>query len=94
MVEEENLDVHLLHKMGYKQELYRGFSSFMSFTFCFTAVNVLASISIGWNYSLNTGGSGVAIWTWFVGSFFTILVGLALGEIGSVYPSAGSVYHW
>ncbi|CAF2036296.1 unnamed protein product [Rotaria magnacalcarata] len=90
----EDADIRLLEEMGYKQELYRGFSPFMSFAFCFTAVNVLASISIGFTYSLTTGGSGVTIWAWVIGSLFTILIGLSLAEICSVYPSAGSVYHW
>jgi amino acid transporter len=91
---EEDADVRLLHEMGYTQELYRGFSPLMSFAFCFTAVNVLTSLSLGFTYTLNTGGSGVAIWSWVLGSIFTILIGLALAEICSVYPSAGSVYHW
>ncbi|CAF3696031.1 unnamed protein product [Rotaria sp. Silwood1] len=94
MVQIEDPDVRLLREMGYTQELYRGFSSFMSFAFCFTAVNVLTSISIGFTYSLNTGGSGVTIWAWIIGAIFTILIGLSLAEICSVYPSAGSVYHW
>ena len=34
------------------------------------------------------------IWGWIICSFFTILVGLSLGEICSSYPTAGSVYHW
>lgn len=92
--EEEQSDVGLLRQMGYMQELYRGFSPFMSFSFCFTAVNVFASMSLGFTYTLNTGGSGVAIWSWILGSFFTILIGLSLAEICSIYPSAGSVYHW
>jgi amino acid transporter len=92
--EEEDSDARLLRQMGYIQELYRGFSPFMSFAFCFTAVNVFTSISLGFTYTLNTGGSGVAIWSWILGSFFTILIGLSLAEICSVYPSAGSVYHW
>lgn len=91
---EEDSDVRLLREMGYSQELYRGFSPLMSFAFCFTAVNVLTSISLGFTYTLNTGGSGVAIWSWLIGSVFTILIGLSLAEICSVYPSAGSVYHW
>ncbi|CAF0892591.1 unnamed protein product [Adineta steineri] len=93
-IEKEDTDVRLLREMGYTQELYRGFSPLMSFAFCFTAVNVLASISIGLTYSLTTGGSGVTFWSWIIGSVFTILVGLSLAEICSVYPSAGSVYHW
>jgi amino acid transporter len=91
---EEDSDVRLLREMGYSQELYRGFSPLMSFAFCFTAVNVLTSISLGFTFTLNTGGSGVAIWYCLIGSFFTILIGLSLAEICSVYPSAGSVYHW
>ena len=92
--EVKDFDARLLQQMGYKQELYRGFSPFMSFAFCFTDVNILLSISIGFTYSLNTGGSGVTIWSWIIGSIFTILIGLSLAEICSVYPSAGSVYHW
>jgi amino acid transporter len=91
---EEDSDVRLLRDMGYTQELYRGFSPLMSFAFCFTAVNVLTSISLGFTFTLYTGGSGVAIWSWIIGAFFTILIGLSLAEICSVYPSAGSVYHW
>jgi amino acid transporter len=92
--EQEESDADFLQKMGYRQELYRGFSPFMSFAFCFTSVNVFTAISIGFTTTLNTGGSGVAIWSWIIGSFFTILIGLSLAEICSVYPCAGAVYHW
>jgi amino acid transporter len=92
--QDEDSDVRLLREMGYTQELYRGFSPLMSFAFCFTAVNVFASISLSFTYTLTTGGSGVAAWSWIIGSIFTILIGLSLAEICSVYPSAGSVYHW
>jgi amino acid transporter len=92
--EENDLDECSLRKMGYKQQLRRGFSPFMSFAFCFTSVNVFSAISIGFTYTLSTGGSGVAVWSWILGSIFTILISLSLAEICSVYPSAGSVYHW
>ena len=91
---QQDADLRHLHEMGYLQELYRGFSPLMSFTYCLTAVNVLASISLGFTFTLTTGGSAVAIYSWIVASVFTILVGLSLAEICSVYPSAGSVYHW
>ncbi|CAF1658472.1 unnamed protein product, partial [Didymodactylos carnosus] len=77
-----------MREMGYEQELYRGFNGLMAFTFCFTVVSVLPSLSIGLDFALNTGGSGVMIWSWIVGSFFNILVGLSLGEICSTYPNA------
>ncbi|CAF4428066.1 unnamed protein product, partial [Adineta steineri] len=91
---QEASDVHHLEKMGYKQELHRGFSSFMSFPFCFTSTSVVVSIALSFDYTLKTGGSGVAVWSWMIGSFFTILVAYSLAEICSVYPHAGSVYHW
>lgn len=92
--EKEDYSERLLQKMGYKQELYRGLSPLMAFAFCFMSVNVFASISVTFTFALNTGGSAVIIWTWLIGSCFTILVGLSLAEICSVYPTAGSVYHW
>ena len=87
-------DDKLLAKMGYKQELYRGFSAFMSFSFCFTAVAVISGCSILFPYGMMTGGPVVMVWGWVIGSLFSIIVGLSLAEICSSYPSAGSVYHW
>lgn len=89
-----NEDDKILAQMGYKQELYRGFNAFMSFSFCFTAVSVISSCSILFPYGLVTGGPVVMTWGWIVGSFFTLLNGLVMAEICSSYPSAGSVYHW
>jgi amino acid transporter len=83
-----------LARMGYKQELGRGFSSFMAFSFCLTAVAVIGSISIGFEYGLQTGGSTVILYGWIIGSTFTVFVGLSMAEICSTYPSAGAVYSW
>ena len=83
-----------LQKMGYKQELYRGFSAFMSFSFCFTAVAVVSSLTGLFTYALETGGPVVIVWSWILGSILTIIVTLNMAEICSTFPSAGSVYHW
>ena len=87
-------DDQALTKFGYKQELHRGFSSFMSFAFCFTSVAVLSSISLAWPTSMGSGGPSVIIWGWVICAFFTMLAGLAMAELCSTFPSAGSVYHW
>eukprot|EP00004_Rigifila_ramosa_P022948 TRINITY_DN6379_c0_g1_i3.p1 TRINITY_DN6379_c0_g1~~TRINITY_DN6379_c0_g1_i3.p1 ORF type:complete len:528 (-),score=99.97 TRINITY_DN6379_c0_g1_i3:86-1639(-) len=87
-------DNRVLADMGYKPELYRGFNGFMSLAFCFTAVSVIPSISVGFSYAIYLGGSAELVWAWVVASFFSIISGLAMAEIASVYPSAGSVYHW
>jgi amino acid transporter len=87
-------DQQCLQQMGYVQELYRGFGGFMSFAFCFTAVSVIPSISLGFTSSVGLGGPAEIVWAWIVGSFFCTLAGASMAEISSVYPSAGSVYHW
>jgi amino acid transporter len=94
VVERETDDDRILREMGYKQELRRGLNGLMSFSFCFTTVAVLSSISILYGYGLGTGGPAVLIWGWIITSVMTILIGCSMAEICSTYPSAGSVYHW
>jgi len=90
----QDADEALMAKMGYKQELHRGFNAFMNFSFCFTAVAVVSGCSLLFPFGLVTGGPVVMVWGWVVGSIFSTLVGLSMAEICSSYPSAGSVYHW
>jgi amino acid transporter len=66
----------------------------MSFSFCFTAVAVISSTSLEFEYGFSTGGPAVIVWGWIICSFFSVIVGLSMAEICSSYPSAGSVYHW
>lgn len=83
----------LLEAMGYKSELVRSRSTlqvaFMSF--------VLASIPYGLSttlyYPLVGGGPVVIIWGWLAVSLIILCVAASLGEITSVYPTAGGVYY-
>ncbi|KXX74761.1 Choline transport protein [Madurella mycetomatis] len=83
----------LLAAMGYKAELVRTRSTwhvaFMSF--------VLASIPYGLAttlyYPLQGGGPVVVIWGWLLVSLIILCVAASLGEITSVYPTAGGVYY-
>jgi len=83
----------LLQAMGYKAELVRTRSTwhvaFMSF--------VLASIPYGLAttlyYPLVGGGPVVVIWGWVLVSLIILCVAASLGEITSVYPTAGGVYY-
>ncbi|KAF2008615.1 polyamine transporter TPO5 [Aaosphaeria arxii CBS 175.79] len=83
----------LLESLGYKSELRRNRSTaqvaFMSF--------VLASIPYGLATQLYIpilgGGAVTIIWGWLAVSLVTICVALSLGEITSIYPTAGGVYY-
>jgi amino acid transporter len=83
----------LLEGLGYKPELSRNRSTlqvaFMSF--------VLASIPYGLAttlyYPLAGGGPVNIIWGWVAVSLIIVCVAASLGEITSVYPTAGGVYY-
>ncbi|KAI9166424.1 amino-acid permease [Paramyrothecium foliicola] len=83
----------LLENLGYKAELSRNRSTwqvaFMSF--------VLASIPYGLAttllYPLAGGGPVNIIWGWVAVSLIILCVASSLGEITSVYPTAGGVYY-
>ncbi|KAI1091738.1 amino acid transporter [Rostrohypoxylon terebratum] len=89
---EHNAD-QLLVSLGYTPELSRNRSTlqvaFMSF--------VLASIPYGlattMYYPLVGGGPVNIIWGWVAVSLIIICVAASLGEITSVYPTAGGVYY-
>lgn len=83
----------LLEAMGYQSELVRSRSTlqvaFMSF--------VLASIPYGLAttlfYPLIGGGPANVLWGWVMLSVIILCVAVSLGEITSVYPTAGGVYY-
>ncbi|KAI5361669.1 Putative amino acid/polyamine transporter I, amino acid permease [Septoria linicola] len=82
----------VLAAMGYTQELVRNRSTlsvaFMSF--------VLASVPYGLSttliYPLTNGGPSTVIWGWCLVCALMLCVAISLGEITSVYPTAGGVY--
>ena len=93
--EDEKLkDESFLRQMGYTQSLSCAFSLFMSFALVVNTVSVLISIRIGFTDTMNKGGAGVTIWSWIIGSVFTILISLSLDEMCSVYRVVGAVFHW
>jgi len=83
----------LLAALGYKPELKRTRSTlyvaFMSF--------VLASVPYGLAttlyYPLQNGGPVVVVWGWVLVSLIVLCVAASLGEITSVFPTAGGVYY-
>ena len=81
-------------RIGYEQQLYRGMDGFMSFTLGFTEVSSIVSITSIFGYGLSTGGPIVIFWSWLFTFAMTMIIALNFAEICSVFPCAGSVYHW
>ncbi len=87
-------DEQRLHELGYAQELSRTMSGFSNFAVSFTIISILSGCLTLYGYGMMTGGPVLIVWGWpFVG-LMTLLVGLAMAEVCSSYPTAGGLYYW
>jgi amino acid transporter len=83
-----------LHTMGYAQELHRGLSHFSNFAISFSIISILAGGMTSFWLGMVTSGPRVITIGWVVVGFFALMVGMAMGEICSAYPTAGGLYYW
>jgi amino acid transporter len=83
-----------LHGMGYAQELNRKLGWFSNFAISFSIISILAGGMTSYWLGLATGGPRVITLGWIIVGFFALLVGMAMGEICSSYPTAGGLYYW
>ncbi|MFI5283906.1 MAG: amino acid permease [Candidatus Dormibacterales bacterium] len=87
-------DVEMLHKLGYAQELRRKMSTFNNFAVSFTIISILSGCLTLYGYGMNVGGPVVMTIGWPLVGIFVTLVGLAMAEVCSSYPTAGGLYYW
>ncbi len=90
----EKADVDRLHELGYAQELKRGMSGFSNFAVSFTIISILSGCLTLFGYGMTQGGPAASAYGWLVVGFFVTLVGLAMAEVCSSYPTAGGLYYW
>ena len=87
-------DVETLHRLGYAQELRRRMSGFSNFAVSFTIISILSGCLTLYGYGMNTGGPIIMNIGWPLVGVMVILVGLAMAEVCSSYPTAGGLYYW
>jgi amino acid permease (GABA permease) len=87
-------DARRLAEMGYKQELHRGMSGFSNFAVSFSIISILAGCITTYYLAMDAGGPVVVSIGWPVVGLFVLCVAMAMGEICSVYPTAGGLYFW
>ncbi|HKA69953.1 MAG TPA: amino acid permease [Actinomycetes bacterium] len=80
--------------MGYAQELLRSMGGFSNFAVSFTIISILSGCLTLYGYGMNTGGPVIMTWGWLFVGLMTTLVGLAMAEVCSSYPTAGGLYYW
>jgi amino acid permease (GABA permease) len=87
-------DTERLHEMGYAQELLRSMGGFSNFAISFTIISILSGCLTLYGFGMNTGGPVVMSIGWPLVGLMVIIVGLAMAEIASSYPTAGGLYYF
>jgi amino acid permease len=82
----------LLETMGYKAELSRNRSTFQVAFMSFVLASIPYGLATTLAYPLIGGGPVNVIWGWLAVSMIIVCVAASLGEITSVYPTAGGTY--
>jgi amino acid permease (GABA permease) len=83
----------LLENLGYKAELSRNRSTFQVAFMSFVLASIPYGLATTLAYPLVGGGPVNVIWGWVAVSLIIVCVAASLGEITSVYPTAGGVYY-
>jgi amino acid transporter len=91
-VQELQADQALEH-LGYAPELSRNRSTFHVAFMSFVLASMPYGLATTLFYPLINGGSATVIWGFGAVSLIIICVACSLGEITSVYPTAGGVYY-
>src|SRR5690348_9322065 len=93
-VQAHSSDVEQLHQLGYAQELRRRMSGFSNFAVSFTIISILSGCLTLYGYGMNVGGPIIMNIGWPLVGLFVLLVGLAMAEVTSSYPTAGGLYYF
>lgn len=83
----------LLNVLGYQAELTRSRSTWQVAFMSFVLASVPYGISTTLYYPLVGGGPVSVVWGWVTVCLIIFCLAISLGEITSVYPTAGGVYY-
>lgn len=87
-------DKQLLHRMGYAQELARRMHTFQNFAVSFSIICILSGGINSFGQGIGGVGGAAIGYGWPLWSLFALVFAMAMGQIGSAYPTAGGLYHW
>ncbi|KAK5095083.1 hypothetical protein LTR24_003300 [Lithohypha guttulata] len=83
----------MLNALGYQSELTRSRSTLQVAFMSFVLASVPYGLATTLYYPLIGGGPVAVIWGWVMVCLIILCVAISLGEITSVYPTAGGVYY-
>jgi amino acid permease (GABA permease) len=92
--EHPKTDTERLHQLGYAQELLRKMGGFSNFAVSFTIISILSGCLTLYGTAMNTGGPVEMSIGWPIVGVMVVIVGLAMAELASSFPTAGGLYYW
>jgi amino acid transporter len=87
-------DEEILARLGYRQELRRGWSGFSNFAISFSIISVLAGCFTTYGQALNNGGPVAISIAWPLIGVLIMTIALGMAECASAFPTAGGIYYW
>ncbi|KAH6867348.1 amino acid permease [Thelonectria olida] len=83
-----------LAQLGHQQELNRSFSLPALGALCLCLMATWEALSTVIATALISGGPPCLFYNYVLSFFCTVCIVVSLGEIASIYPTAGGQYHW
>jgi amino acid transporter len=87
-------DESTLSRMGYTQELHRGFSAFSNYALSFSIICILAGGITSFHLGFCAVGPAAIGLGWPLAVLFSLCVASTMAQIASAFPTAGGLYHW
>jgi amino acid transporter len=80
-----------LHELGYDQSLKRSLNFLGSIALVVSDITPTASLLVIGPVVIGIAGTG-SLWAYLIGCFLALNVALCMGELGSMFPTAGGLY--
>ena len=90
----DSTDESALTRMGYAQELHRGFSGFSNYALSFSIICILAGGITSFHLGFCAVGPAAIGVGWPLAVIFSLCVASTMAHIASAFPTAGGLYHW
>ncbi|MFJ2646738.1 amino acid permease [Streptomyces sp. NPDC087420] len=86
-------DAQRLKELGYQPVLARRMGPFGNFAISFSVISVLTGCMTLYGYGMGHGGPAVMMWGWVGAGAMVLIIGMALAEVTSAYPTSGAMYY-
>src|ERR1700761_7749929 len=77
--------------MGYQGQLQRGLNLLGNLCLTLSDITPTASLLVVGTAVIATAGTA-SVWAYLIGGFIALNVALCMGELGSMYPTAGGLF--